>query len=197
MADDDSMSDDDQLDVRIEFNRDWIVFSNVFYFQIRDNTKHIASIRLGQVDIDCWFHSPYITLEENSNEKDRSVEKLFICEFCLRYFLNSRKYRQHIVNEISFLFINFACFFFLFKNECKCRHPPGRKIYEDPNGLIVYEIDGTTSQLYCQCLCLLAKLFLERKTIYFDVSPFLFYVLVEADKKNKNTQHIIGYFSKV
>lgn len=51
-------------------------------------------------------------------------------------------------------------------------------------------------QLYCQCLCLLAKLFLERKTIYFDVSPFLFYVLVESDKKNKNNQHLIGYFSK-
>lgn len=50
--------------------------------------------------------------------------------------------------------------------------------------------------MYCQCLCLLAKLFLERKTIYFDVSPFLFYVLVEADKRTKNVQHLIGYFSK-
>jgi len=158
MADDDSMSDDDQLD-------------------IPDNTKHIASIRLGQVDIDCWFHSPYIDVEDGSNEKDRSIEKLFICEHCLRYFLNSRKYRQHM-------------------NECNRRHPPGRKIYEAPDGLSVYEVDGTQSQLYCQCLCLLAKLFLERKTIYFDVSPFLFYVLVEADKRTKSIQHIIGYFSK-
>jgi histone acetyltransferase MYST1 len=37
---------------------------------------------------------------------------------------------------------------------------------------------------------------MERKTIYFDVSPFMFYVLVEADKRMKNVQHIIGYFSK-
>ncbi|CAF1234523.1 unnamed protein product [Adineta steineri] len=158
MADDDSMSDDEQLD-------------------IPDNTKHITSIRLGQVDIDCWFHSPYIDAEDGSSEKDRTIEKLYICEHCLRYFLNNRKYRQHM-------------------NECNRRCPPGRKIYEHPDGLSVYEVDGSSSQLYCQCLCLLAKLFLERKTIYFDVSPFLFYVLVESDKRTKNMQHIIGYFSK-
>ncbi|CAF1096735.1 unnamed protein product [Adineta ricciae] len=159
MADEDSFSDDDeQLD-------------------IPDNTKHILSIQLGQVDIDCWFHSPYIDADEGSNEKNRIVDKLFICEFCLRYFSDNRKYHRHT-------------------NECNYRHPPGRKIYEDPNGLCVYEVDGIASQLYCQCLCLLAKLFLERKTIYFDVSPFLFYVLVETDKRMKNVQHIIGYFSK-
>ncbi|CAF1149101.1 unnamed protein product [Rotaria magnacalcarata] len=158
MADDDSMSDDEQLD-------------------ISNKTKHIASIRLGQVDIDCWFHSPYVDVEDGSNDKDRPIDKLFICEYCLRYFLNNRKYRQHT-------------------NECTRRYPPGRKIYEHPDGLSVYEVDGTASQLYCQCLCLLAKLFLERKTIYFDVDPFLFYVLVESDPRVKNVQHIIGYFSK-
>ncbi len=36
-------------------------------------------------------------------------------------------------------------------------------------------------QVYCQCLCLLAKLFLDHKTLYYDVDPFLFYVLCEAD----------------
>ncbi|CAF0957605.1 unnamed protein product [Adineta steineri] len=159
MADDDSMSDDDDQ------------------LNIPDNTKHITSIQLGEVDIDCWFHSPYIDTEDGLHDKNRTIEKLFICEYCLRYFLNNRKYRQHM-------------------NECNRRHPPGRKIYEDANGLCVYEVDGCASQLYCQCLCLLAKLFLERKTIYFDVNPFLFYVLVESDKRMKNVQHIIGYFSK-
>ncbi|KAH9361677.1 hypothetical protein HPB48_005170 [Haemaphysalis longicornis] len=32
-------------------------------------------------------------------------------------------------------------------------------------------------QIYCQNLCLLAKLFLDHKTLYFDVEPFIFYVL--------------------
>jgi GNAT superfamily N-acetyltransferase len=40
---------------------------------------------------------------------------------------------------------------------------------------------------------LLAKLFLDHKTLYFDVSPFLFYVLTED---NKYGSHIVGYFSK-
>ena len=39
-----------------------------------------------------------------------------------------------------------------------------------------------TSQVYCQSLCLLSKLFLDHKTLYYDVDPFLFYVLCEKDK---------------
>lgn len=36
-------------------------------------------------------------------------------------------------------------------------------------------------QVYCQNLCLLSKLFLDHKTLYYDVDPFLFYVLCEKD----------------
>lgn len=48
-------------------------------------------------------------------------------------------------------------------------------------------------QLYCQNLCLLAKLFLDHKTVYFDVGPFMFYVLCEVDRY---AAHLVGYFSK-
>ena len=46
---------------------------------------------------------------------------------------------------------------------------------------------------YCQNLCLLSKLFLDHKTLYFDVDPFLFYVLTEVDEQGC---HVVGYFSK-
>lgn len=49
-------------------------------------------------------------------------------------------------------------------------------------------------QIYCQNLCLLAKLFLDHKTLYFDVEPFVFYILTEVDRQGA---HIVGYFSKV
>ena len=49
-------------------------------------------------------------------------------------------------------------------------------------------------QIYCQNLCLLAKLFLDHKTLYYDTDPFLFYVMTEYDAKGF---HIVGYFSKV
>lgn len=42
-------------------------------------------------------------------------------------------------------------------------------------------------------MCLLAKLFLDHKTLYYDTDPFLFYVLTEEDEKG---HHIVGYFSK-
>ena len=48
--------------------------------------------------------------------------------------------------------------------------------------------------MYCQNLCLLAKLFLDHKTLYFDVEPFLFYILTEVDRHGC---HLVGYFSKV
>ena len=41
---------------------------------------------------------------------------------------------------------------------------------------------------------MLAKLFLDHKTLYFDVEPFLFYVLCDVDREGA---HMIGYFSKV
>lgn len=57
----------------------------------------------------------------------------------------------------------------------------------------VFEVDGSEHKLYCQNLCLLAKLFLDHKTLYFDVSPFNFYILTEDSKQGSN---IVGYFSK-
>lgn len=66
------------------------------------------------------------------------------------------------------------------------RHPPGDEIYRETAeggqgcGISVYEVDGKTNKIYCQNLCLLSKLFLDHKTLYYDVDPFLFYVLCEA-----------------
>uniref|UniRef100_A0A914RLA7 Histone acetyltransferase n=1 Tax=Parascaris equorum TaxID=6256 RepID=A0A914RLA7_PAREQ len=55
-------------------------------------------------------------------------------------------------------------------------------------------VDGSLSLLYCQNICLLAKLFLDHKTLYYDVEPFLFYVLTLNDDSGC---HFVGYFSKV
>lgn len=57
----------------------------------------------------------------------------------------------------------------------------------------VFEICGKRYKQYCQSLCLLAKFFLDHKTLYFDVEPFLFYVMTTADTEGC---HFVGYFSK-
>ena len=76
---------------------------------------------------------------------------------------------------------------------CTWRHPPGREIYRHGK-TSVFEVDGEKHKVYCQSLCLMAKLFLENKTLYFAVEPFLFYVMTEFDSRGC---HMIGYFSKV
>ena len=81
----------------------------------------------------------------------------------------------------------------LFKVGCRELHPPGNEVYRD-GMLSVFEVDGDTSRSYCQNLCLLAKLFLDHKTLYYDVDPFVFYILTYTDH---NGCHLIGYFSKV
>ena len=65
-------------------------------------------------------------------------------------------------------------------SQCNCRQPPGKEIYRKGT-LSIWEADGKVDKLYCQNLCLLAKLFLDHKTLYFDVEPFLFYILCEVD----------------
>ena len=51
------------------------------------------------------------------------------------------------------------------------------------------QVDGKKEKLYCQNLCYLAKLFLDHKTLYYDVDLFLFYVLCENDERGS---HIVG-----
>lgn len=58
---------------------------------------------------------------------------------------------------------------------------------------VVLQVDGKDNKVYCQNLCLLSKLFLDHKTLYYDVDPFLFYVLCEVDNDG---YHTVGYFSK-
>lgn len=57
----------------------------------------------------------------------------------------------------------------------------------------MFEIDGHKNPIYCENLCYIAKLFLDHKNLYYDVEPFLFFVLCEYDEKGF---HLVGYFSK-
>ena len=76
--------------------------------------------------------------------------------------------------------------------QVRLRRPPGDEIYRNGN-ISMFEIDGHREKIFCQNLCFLAKLFLDHKTLYYDVDLFLFYVLCECDERGA---HIVGYFSK-
>mmetsp|Transcript_9156 Transcript_9156/g.9107 ORF Transcript_9156/g.9107 Transcript_9156/m.9107 type:complete len:155 (+) Transcript_9156:457-921(+) len=83
--------------------------------------------------------------------------------------------------------------------KCTYKRPMGKMIYRDNvnigkiKSVSVYEVMGNEHKLYCQNFCLLAKLFLDHKTLYYYVSPFKFYVLTEDSGK---CSRVVGYFSK-
>uniref|UniRef100_A0A673MDQ2 histone acetyltransferase n=1 Tax=Sinocyclocheilus rhinocerous TaxID=307959 RepID=A0A673MDQ2_9TELE len=123
-------------------------------------------IEFGKYEIQTWYSSPY------PPEYSR-LPKLYLCEFCLKYMKSQDILQRH-------------------SKKCGWFHPPANEIYRKDN-LSVFEVDGNISKIFCQNLCLLAKLFLDHKTLYYDVEPFLFYVLTQNDEKGC---HLVGYFSK-
>uniref|UniRef100_A0A672MDI4 histone acetyltransferase n=1 Tax=Sinocyclocheilus grahami TaxID=75366 RepID=A0A672MDI4_SINGR len=123
-------------------------------------------IEFGQYEMQTWYSSPY------PPEYSR-LPKLYLCEFCLKYLKSQDILQRH-------------------STKCGWFHPPANEIYRKEN-LSVFEVDGNISKIFCQNLCLLAKLFLDHKTLYYDVEPFLFYVLTQNDEKGC---HLVGYFSK-
>jgi len=98
---------------------------------------------------------------------------MYICEFCLSYFGDVKSFSRH-------------------RSKCTLQHPPGNEIYRD-DYVSFFEIDGKRQRTWCRNLCLLSKMFLDHKTLYYDVDPFLFYVMTTRDEKGC---HLIGYFSK-
>ncbi|KAI5749385.1 hypothetical protein M8J76_006928 [Diaphorina citri] len=125
-----------------------------------------AAIEFGQYEVKTWYSSPF-------PQEYARLPKLFLCEFCLKYTKSKAVLERH-------------------RDKCAWRHPPATEIYRKEN-LSVFEVDGNQNKFYCQNLCLLAKLFLDHKTLYYDVEPFLFYVLTQNDDKGC---HLVGYFSK-
>ena len=156
------------------------------------NAKNVDVLQLGAFEVDCWYRAPY-------PDEFTSDNRLFVCEFCLKYC----KRRKTLVKH---------------KKCCPLTHPPGNEIYrhpaeiekrtitgEDGEGdrevqeivrpeLSVFEVDGARAATYCQNLCLLAKLFLDHKTLYHDCSQMLFYALCEKGEDRK--YRVVGYFSK-
>lgn len=128
--------------------------------------KNIEKIIMGGWEVEAWYYSPF-------PEAYCDLETLYVCEYCLTYMRKVRTFRHH-------------------KAECPCRKPPGKEIYRQGD-LSVFELDGKDHRAYCQKLCLLAKLFLDHKTLYYDVTPFVFYIVATTDEHGA---HIVGYFSK-
>ncbi|XP_050537303.1 histone acetyltransferase KAT7 isoform X2 [Daktulosphaira vitifoliae] len=130
------------------------------------NFKGTKYLEMGKYEMEVWYQSPY-------PEEYTQVPKLYLCEFCLHYMKSKTVLFRH-------------------KLKCVWKHPPGDEVYRKDK-ISVWEVDGKRFKIFCQNLCLLAKFFLDHKTLYYDVEPFLFYIMTTNDEDGC---HIVGYFSK-
>lgn len=128
--------------------------------------KNLDKIQMGKHEVEAWYFSPYPI-------EMAHTPILYICEFCLSFFNSEKMIERH-------------------RKKCTLHHPPGNEIYRDEK-ISFFEIDGRKQKTWCRNLCLLSKCFLDHKTLYYDVDPFLYYVMCERDDTGV---HLIGYFSK-
>lgn len=128
--------------------------------------RNLERIQMGGYEIEPWYFSPYPA-------EFTDVDLVYICEMCLGYFGSATQFRRH-------------------RHKCQLFHPPGNEIYRDAN-VSFFEIDGRRQRTWCRNLCLLSKLFLDHKTLYYDVDPFLFYCMTV---RSAHGHHLVGYFSK-
>ena len=128
--------------------------------------KNVESIELGKHTMDVWYFSP-LPAEYNG------YKKLYFCEYDLEFFVT----RDQMVNHLK---------------KARILHPPGNEIYRH-NGVSMFEVDGDEATQYCRNLCVLAKMFLDHKSVDCCINDFLYYVMCAYDERGA---HIVGYFSK-
>ncbi|KAG7114957.1 Histone acetyltransferase ESA1 like protein [Verticillium longisporum] len=128
--------------------------------------RNISKVQFGKHDLFPWYFAPY-------PEVFGLEDVMHVCEFCLGYFGDLKSFTRHRI-------------------KCTLQHPPGNEIYRD-DSISFFEIDGRRQRTWCRNLCLLSKMFLDHKTLYYGVDPFLFYVMTTRDDKGF---HFVGYSYK-
>ncbi|GAA5987839.1 hypothetical protein JCM10908_007237 [Rhodotorula pacifica] len=128
--------------------------------------KNLDRIQIGRHIVEAWYFSPYPV-------EYAHTPILYVCEFCLSFFASEKQIERH-------------------RKKCTLKHPPGNEIYRD-DYVCFFEIDGRKQKTWCRNLCLLCKAFLDHKTLYYDVDPFMYYVMCSRDEYGL---HFVGFFSK-
>ncbi|KAH8590821.1 acyl-CoA N-acyltransferase [Bisporella sp. PMI_857] len=157
---------------------------------IKDNKdktieRNIDKVVFGDVIFKSWYPSWYpkeIIGEKGLLGDGRGivVQTLYVCKWCFGYGKNVEEWARHCRGCLR-----------------ATAGPPGRKIYThgQTGTWSVWEVDGEVDTLFCQNLSLFAKLFLDNKSVFFDVFGFNYFLLVHACPKT-GAQQIVGFFSK-
>ncbi|RDW73735.1 histone acetyltransferase-2 [Coleophoma crateriformis] len=154
--------------------------------------RNIEQVIFGNIAFKAWYPSyyPASVLMEGGKSRGEGdsievgkgivVPRLYVCNRCFAYGREVIEWWKHVR----------CC-----ERENLSR---GRKIYTHGEGSAwtVWEVDGSVETLFCQNLSLFAKLFLDNKSVFFDVYSFNYFLLVHTPPSNPAKPQIVGFFSK-
>lgn len=173
-------------------------------------SRNINRVSFGDYEFNTWYgNSAYFlangdlelgidTLAKNIGAKRKFsaaalegfwLDRLHVCEFCFKYTDNENKMVQH-------------------RSVCQLAHPfppLGKLLYADMKApYLVKKVRGFRHELFCQNLALFGKLFLDDKSVYYNVKAFDFYILYGYDVHDDEIAGSIlrkrlkpmGFFSK-
>lgn len=127
----------------------------------------------------------------DNTKKDNNdvwIDTLYVCEYCFKYTID------RMVIESHRMLCQFNTSLPLL----------GRLVYrDDKTPYLIRQIRGFQHSLFCQNLCLFSKLFLDDKSVYYNVDQFDFFILYGFDdndfipgtNKEPNFKPM-GFFSK-
>ncbi|KAK6454691.1 acyl-CoA N-acyltransferase [Scheffersomyces xylosifermentans] len=99
------------------------------------------------------------------------LDELYVCDYCFKYTTNAHEISQH-------------------RAACVYNTPKpiiGRLLYRDDNSpYLIREVRGFKNSLFCQNLCLFGKLFLDDKSVYYNIDYFNFYIVYGYDENDNS-----------
>lgn len=192
--------------------------------------RNVNETVLGDLAFETWYYSPYpdelivpgdhkhskVTNGDLANGQlldsshgvpalsGKVCPRLHVCPYCFAYSSIVEDYVIHVRQHEQ-----------VEKDDPRIPPVPESaiKVYEH-DGYAVWQVDGEAEKLYCQNLSLFGKLFLEQKSVFFDTSSFLYFVLtytppshVQSPRTKKGQKagapkpprlrsQVIGFFSK-
>lgn len=170
-------------------------------------TRNIGSVVLGRHKFDSWYgNAAYFSPQplshaelgflgpqksqkppkKNLGENGFWLDPLYVCEHCFKYTSNGDDMLLH-------------------RQTCSLRRrfpSIGKLVYRDlQSRYLIKKVRGFKHPLFCQNLSLFSKLFLDDKSVYYNVDYFDFYVLYGHDESDnvypaEHTYKPMGFFSK-
>lgn len=171
------------------------------------HTRNIKEVAFGQYTFDTWYgngayfasaRGGQLGTESTTVPRKRDglpsvagfwLETLYVCDFCFKYTSDKHKMSLHMA--LCSLSRPFP--------------PIGTLVYADTRGkYLIKKVRGFRHELFCQNLCLFGKLFIDDKSVYYNVELYDFYVLYGTSKHKSVSEALdartvyrpMGFFSK-